>query len=191
MAATQGASPELERALLSEIEDLLGSEHRKATERRLLRIEAALRTTFTALPKNEHGRLDHSAVRYAMHRLFVQRHGWVIQGLDPMEESWNASNSTAILEDRLPSLVQTLFERRVGGRGLDLHELAVMAATLENLIHGEAMDRLEHTYRSLDRSKKDPLSLEESYEVIDAYMAMYVLGMNYASLSAQEIREER
>lgn len=66
----------------------------------------------------------------------------------------------------LPVCVQNHLERRVGGRGLNLHELAVMTDTLGNLVLGEAMNRLEHTYRSLERTKKDLLSVDESMTLL-------------------------
>merc|ERR1719356_2450630 len=181
----------MEKALLAEIEEVLGSSHRRATEGRLGRIEAVLRTTYKALPKNAQGRLEDSAVRYAMHRLFVQRHAWFVQGLEPAGDSSNTSASTAsalIMQDQLPAYVLSLFERRIGHRGFDLHELAVMAATFENLVHAEALGRLEHTYRALLRSTKDPLSREEALEVIQSYMAMYVLGMNFSSVTREGLR---
>ncbi|CAK0879378.1 unnamed protein product [Prorocentrum cordatum] len=194
LAGSHGVDIEMEKAMLAEIEEVLGSSHRKATEGRLGRIEAILRTTYTALPKNAQGRLQDSAVRYAMHRLFVQRHAWFVQGLDPAGESFNTSASTAstlIMQDQLPAYVLSLFERRVGHRGFDLHELAVLAATFENLVHAEALGRLEHTYRALSRSTKDPLSQEEAMEVIQSYMAMYVLGMNFSSVTGEELVAQR
>jgi len=192
LAGSPGVDAELEKALLAEIEEVLGSSHRKATEGRLGRIEAILRTTYNSLPKNAQGRLEDSAVRYAMHRLFVQRHAWFVQGLDPAGESSNTSASTAsIMQDQLPAYVLSLFEKRIGHRGFDLHELAVMGATFENLVHAEALGRLEHTYRALLRSTKDPLSREEALEVIQSYMAMYVLGVNFSSVTREELVSQR
>lgn len=181
--------PELQKALLGEIERVLGGDHRRATEGRLGRIEAALESTYAALPRNVNGRLGHAAVRYAMHRHFLQKHAWFVRGLEPGGDAWNASSPTAILQDRLPEYVQTLFEDRVGDRGFDLHELAVLAATLENLVHRETMQRLESTYMALERSPEDPLSVEESHEVIDAYMASYVMGLNFTTLSPEKMRK--
>ncbi|CAK0831538.1 unnamed protein product [Prorocentrum cordatum] len=194
LAGSQGVDLDMEKAMLAEIEEVLGSSHRKATEGRLGRIEAVLRTTYAALPKNAQGRLQDSAVRYAMHRLFVQRHAWFVQGLDPAGESRNASaspSSTLIMQDQLPAYVLSLFEKRVGHRGFDLHELAVMAATFENLVHAEALGRLEHTYRALRRSTRDPLGREEALEVIQSYMTMYVLGMNFSSATPEQLVSQR
>merc|ERR1719291_1476305 len=71
---------EMKRQLLSEIEAVLGSEHRNGAEKRLTPIENMLRPTHDAMPKNSFGKLDHAGVRYVLHRLFVQRHRWVING---------------------------------------------------------------------------------------------------------------
>jgi len=181
----------IEHVLLAEIEDVLGKDHRKATERRLGRIEETLRPTFTAMPKNVHGRLEHSAVRYALHRLFVQRHAWFVSGLDPAGSSWNSSSSTAFLQDHVPELLTRLFEQRVGAKGFEIREVAVMAAILENLVHHEALRRLSETYRVLERSAQDPVSTDEARDVIDAYMTSYVLGLNYSEMNASQVEMER
>jgi len=38
-------------------------------------IERALEPLYRVLPKNSHGLLGHSTVRYALHRYFVDHHG--------------------------------------------------------------------------------------------------------------------
>merc|ERR1719230_1268960 len=111
---------------------------------------------YAALPKNEHNKLGHTTVRYALHRLFIQRHGWSIKGLEPAGGSWNSSSAAGILADRVPAYIQGLFEDRLGNRGLDLPELATLASALETLIHNEAKKRLDaafaaHGLRPTDR----------------------------------------
>merc|ERR1719450_1910461 len=64
---------ELRAIMLDELMSALGSGN-KVTQQRLTRLEEALRPTFLAMPKNSEGHLDHPAVRYVLHRLFVQRH---------------------------------------------------------------------------------------------------------------------
>ena len=41
---------------------------------------------YASWPKNELGKLGHTTVRYALHWLFVQRHGWYVKGPPWMEE---------------------------------------------------------------------------------------------------------
>merc|ERR1719199_1300586 len=69
---------EIQTSLLAEVEGTFGS---GSATSRLKQMEVALTPMFTALPKNEHGYLGRATVRYALHRLFVQRHGWIINGL--------------------------------------------------------------------------------------------------------------
>merc|ERR1719336_476844 len=136
----------LRAVMLDEIMAALGTGN-KVTAQRLEKIEDVLRPIFSAMPKNEHGNLEHTAVRYALHRVFVLRHGMYIKGLEPGGQGWNGSSSpTEVLDDRVPAYVQSLFEERLSGRGLGMHEVAILAATLEHLIHDEAQERLKTAY---------------------------------------------
>jgi len=176
----QKASARFERALLDELEDVLGSEHRRFTERRIQKLEDAVLPTFKAMRKNEHGKLSHGAVSYLLHRLFVQRHGWIIEGLSPTggkeQSTWNESSASALFEDRVPEFVQSTFENRTGKFGLGVHEIAVVAATLEHLVHKESIERLRLAYQSMELQPEDEISPKEGEEVLDAYMTLYVLG---------------
>lgn len=184
--------------LLREMESLVGGEHRSFTERRLTKIEEVLRPIYNAVPKNEHGLLGQSAVNYILHRVFVIRHGWFVRGLDPEDNgnSFNSSSasSVSIFEDSVSSHVQALFEQRIGGKGCTLHEVAVLAATIEHLVHKEAMTRLEAVYRSQNFSSEDAVSEEEAHDVFDSYMAIYILGFinaNSSGLSPSQVRRVR
>merc|ERR1719352_1675044 len=177
--ATAALSAESERALLAELEVALGSGHRHATERRLKRIEQMLSPMFGAMAKNENGKLGSAAAGYVLRRVFVQRHGWFIRALEPAGNSlaaWNSSKPISILEERVPEHVQNLFEKRLGERGLGLKELAILASTLEHLVHVEALDRLRVTYLATNFSQEDVLSEEEAINVLDMYMSIYILG---------------
>jgi len=136
--ATAMLSAESEHALLAELEVALGSGHRHATEKRLRRIEQMISPMFGAMAKNSNGKLGSAAAGYVLHRVFVQRHGWFIRALEPEGNAlaaWNSSKPISILEERVPADVQQVFEKRLGESGLGLKELAVLAATLEHLVH--------------------------------------------------------
>merc|ERR1719183_3072044 len=163
--ATAALSAESEKALLAEIEVALGSGHRHATEKRLKRLEQMLRPMFGAMTKNENGNLGSAAAGYVLHRVFVQRHGWFIRALEPTGNAlaaWNSSSPTSILEERVPEHVQNLFEKRLGARGLGLKELAILAGTLEHLVHVEGLERLKVAYLAKGLSQEDVLSEEEA-----------------------------
>ena len=84
-----------------------------------------------------------------LHRLFMQRHGWFVKGLDPASGSWKSSSPAGILKDRVPAYIQGLFEQRMDGHGLNLHEVAVLASALEHLVHDEAKGRLVAAFEAL------------------------------------------
>jgi hypothetical protein len=166
-------SDNIERTLLEEIEGQVGNANIRG---RLARLESALHPMFLSLPKNEHGNLDHGTVRYALHRLFVQRHGWYIKGLDNAGQSWNESSHANILKDQAADFVQSVFEHRLGDRGLNLHELAVLGATLEHLIHDESEERLNKAYVVTRHDTNASMTFEQASEITYAYMKLFILG---------------
>lgn len=182
---------QLRKALVDEIQASIG-DSRHATLSKLQAHEDALRPMFSALPKNDHGLLGHAVVRYAMHRYFAQRHGWSVKGLDPQGGHWNSSSPSNILLDRVPSLVQELFETRLNGKGLGLHDLAALTATMEHIVHDDAISRLEAAYRMLELSPNSTtLSETSAMEAVEVFMMTFVLGQDIKNLSAIELQAER
>merc|ERR1719217_1657546 len=142
----------VELRFLQEVRGFLG---RGPVDAALPGIKKALEPMWLALPKNEHGRLGTGQVRYALHRFFVQRHGWHIDGLNRHSSE---ATPAGILRERVPAFLMELFEEAFGKSGLMLHELAIFAATLEHMIHDEATDRLLEVYKAYDLSAKDGIS---------------------------------
>ena len=169
---------DLKKTLLEEIQNNFASVGKRG---RLARLEAALKPLFDSLPKNEHGNLGHSPVRYALHRIFVQRHGWYIKGLEPDGDSWNSTSPTGILKDQVSSYVEELFEERLGGRGFNLHDTAVLAATLEHLIHDESQSRLTKAYELTKIPADTELTRAQADTVLDVYMKHHLLSEDLAS----------
>jgi len=170
-------------SLLAEIEGTLGSASPRG---RMARIEAALNSMYAALPKNEHGKLGHTTVRYALHRLFVQQHGWYVKGLEPAGDSWNTTSPAGILKDKVSSEVIKMMESRLDGHGFGLHDTAVLAATLEHLVHDEALDRLGKAYEMKGIGQNDRLNGLQSESLLDAYMKLYILPEELAGIATDE-----
>jgi hypothetical protein len=170
-------SSDSEHALLAALEGALGSGHQHATEKRLKRLEQMLSPMFAAMVKNENGNVGPAAAGYMLHRIFVQRHGWFIRALEPASGSfaaWNDTMPTSVLEERLPEHVVELFERRQGQHGLGLRELALLASTLEHMVHTESLQRLKVAYLGTNFSRDDVLSHTEAAEILDVYMSIYI-----------------
>eukprot|EP00929_Paragymnodinium_shiwhaense_P010089 TRINITY_DN114579_c0_g1_i1.p1 TRINITY_DN114579_c0_g1~~TRINITY_DN114579_c0_g1_i1.p1 ORF type:complete len:586 (+),score=187.03 TRINITY_DN114579_c0_g1_i1:72-1829(+) len=177
--------PQLLHKLVAEVESALGGALRNDTKGQLKQIEAMVRPTFKALPKNEHGKLDHSAVKYALHRLFVQRHGWVIRGFQsdaeaeagqqPLDNS-SASLSTSLLQGRVPDLVQEVFEARVGDEGSSLEDVALLGALLEHLIREDMRTRLRDVYTLSGFAVDQAVDSEQAGSIISLYMMLFIQG---------------
>lgn len=175
---------------LQEVLDLaLGVGPSHITDVRLGLLKTQLEPLYSALPKNDRGLLGHSTVRYALHRHFVHQHAMYVRGLEPAGESWSKASPVDIMEDKVPSYVQHLFEERLHAEGFGLHELALLAATLEHFIHSEAKERLALAYRLTENE----FGLEESVstlvleKVLDLYMAMFISGQIHRQLTDEQL----
>jgi len=177
---------DVQTSLLAEVEGTFGD---GAASSRLKQIEAALAPIYAALPKNEKGFLGHATVRYALHRLFVQRHGWFIKGLHDAGGHRNSTSGAGLLKEQVPAYIQDLFEQRLGGRGFGLHELGVLAATIEHLVHSEAIKRLGHAFKVHSYLPTSVMSQIEADEVLDTYMTSYILGEDLSNMTLEEALE--
>jgi len=177
---------DVQMSLLEEIEVALKLGNTDST---LSSLDEELRPMFNALPTNEFGGLGHSTVRYALHRLFVERHGWYIKGLNPMGGPWNTSSPTGIIKDRVPSYIQGLFEQHLGGHGFGLRELTVFAATIEHLVQDEALTRLMLAYEAKGLALDDRITDAEADDVLDSYMTMFIGSSSEEDVEGEEVSD--
>jgi len=180
-------TPELEASILQEIEAVLGSSKHGLTEERLMRIEDMMRATFKSLPKNQHDRLSHVGARYTLHSYFVQRHAWFVRGISSLADNSSAATPSNLLQDKVEDYVQAAFEQRMGAQGLDLKDMAVLAATYENLVHGELAQRLDATFHIMSMTGKESMTVETLDKVMDVYMMGYILNLNYTVLEPYKL----
>merc|ERR1719272_2880197 len=94
---------EVQTSLLAEGESTFGE---GSASSRVKQLEEILRPIYAALPKNEQGYLGHATVRYALHRLFVLRHGWFITGLDVAGGHRNSTSGAGLLKEQVPSYIR-------------------------------------------------------------------------------------
>jgi len=188
LEAQQGKLPhqQLEQEFRKQFEEVIGTENLQIFEKDLKSIMHDLSDTFASLAKNEYGDVGHTAVRYALHRLFVARHGWYIRGLDPEGQSFAGSSPADVLKDSVPKRVQDVVEKLLYGRGFGLYETAVLAAVLENLIHKEAIFRASMVFERLnmDINQNQP-ALNVDF-AIDNYMAAYIMGQDVTLMSKSQ-----
>merc|ERR1712151_1192057 len=85
--------------------------------------------------------------------------------------------------------LQELFEGRLKQHGFNLHDIAVFAATLEHLIHQEALDSTEQAYELNNYSQRDLLSQEQVDDVIRTHMKIYIAGDSASRYSDEQFAE--
>jgi hypothetical protein len=176
VATSWARTKDVKKSLSDVLHDAMGNdkEMRLATDVRIGSLEQALRPLYKTLPKNAHGRAEHSAVRYALHRYFVHRHAMYIKGLDPAGEAWNSSSPADVLEDQVPTYVQHLFEERLHD-GFTLRDLATFAAALEHFMHEEVATRLGDAYQVGGLSVESSVNTSQLEQALDVHMAMHLV----------------
>jgi len=145
--------------------------------------EAELRPIYSGMPKDEFGMLTNGTVRYALHRYFHQKKGWTMKGLQPAGGSWIKSMSVTfdvkeVSKYMVPTYLMDLLLMRMGSASVDLRSLAILAATLEHLIHGEMIDNLYSVYSTIGFSPGGERNEKEIDEILDMFMMVYAFGMN-------------
>merc|ERR1740121_1076219 len=138
--------------------------------------EDEMRPMFAALPKNHHGTLEPTTVRYALHRYFVNKHGWYIKGLEPLGQAWNSTSVSSVMMKKVPAYIESLFDERLHGQGMGLHELAAFAATLTDFVHNAAVSDLMGLYKALNVDTTTPVRKEEADRLIRAYVLQTLDG---------------
>eukprot|EP00929_Paragymnodinium_shiwhaense_P081811 TRINITY_DN428_c0_g6_i1.p1 TRINITY_DN428_c0_g6~~TRINITY_DN428_c0_g6_i1.p1 ORF type:complete len:602 (-),score=160.71 TRINITY_DN428_c0_g6_i1:148-1953(-) len=167
--------PALLLRLAAEVEDAVGESLRDDAKERLGGFAELLRPMFDSLPRNAHGNLDHSTVRYALNRFFVQRHGFVIRGFQS-EHFDNSSSASQLLQGRVPQLVQELFEKRVGLHGSSLQDAALLAALLEHLIEQDLAGKLQAILQFHGAEVDRVLAMDEGTYYIELFMMLTITG---------------
>mmetsp|Transcript_70697 Transcript_70697/g.199614 ORF Transcript_70697/g.199614 Transcript_70697/m.199614 type:complete len:613 (-) Transcript_70697:150-1988(-) len=161
---------------------------------RVVELEAALRETYEALPKNSNSRLGHQAVLYALHRFFVQRHGWHISGLAPGGDVWRTmvpSAKDVSLDEWVPSYLLNRVEERLGNHGITLRELAALAAMLEDIVRKDAVTQMKLVYDLYDYPTSGTIDRKQADLVLDTYFMVYLLARKFASDSTADALAKR
>jgi len=184
LRATKTSEEDVEASLASELANTVD-------KGRLSELEGALRPTFAILPKNARGNLGHKAVRYVLHRLFVQRHGWYIKGLEPNSDVVAPPNASS--KEWVPSYLQERLEQRLGDRGAGLRELAAAAAAIEDLVREEAVERLQLAYEIHGLPSDGTITGDQLDSVIKTYYVSFLLANNFSATGPTnaEAKEQR
>jgi hypothetical protein len=174
------------KAILAELEQAIGGQEWAMHE--LHEIETDLKVTFKALPKNGRGAVEAPSVRYALHRFFIQRHGWMVKGLETGGGAWDADSPIGAMNAHVPREIRELFEDRLGNYGLNLHELAVLAGTMNKMFERDVEQRLRIIYAGLNLAIEKTLDLGTAHGVMLNYIAAYIAGPQLENLTPDYVK---
>mmetsp|Transcript_41061 Transcript_41061/g.64925 ORF Transcript_41061/g.64925 Transcript_41061/m.64925 type:complete len:636 (-) Transcript_41061:142-2049(-) len=158
-------------------------------------IHQALLPTYNALPKNSQGLIDHQAVRYVLHRMFVQKYGWYIKGLEPSGDHWHEETPEkpegAKVKEWVPTYLQDLLEKRLHHKGLDLKGLVQLALSLEELVSHEAKNRLKTAYQIHDFQTSGEMARLDADDVVRTWYVSFLLAGNFSASSPEEVHSKK
>ena len=66
--------------------------------------------------------------------------------------------------------MESMVEEQLGGQGFGLHELAVLAASLEHLVHDDSIGRLQSVFKAHDLLLTSGLTERLINKAIDTYL---------------------
>jgi len=186
-AGLRGTTLEPTRTLLAELEDELDYEHSPAAQAQVREFEEEMKHTFQALPKNTRDAVSAPAARYILHRLYLQRHGWQIKGLETGGGAWDADSPISAMGDRVPSTMRTLLNQRLGSYGMTLHEVALLATIMDNMFRADVTDRLRIVYGAYGLSENETVGRATALQAMMGYISSFIIGSRLEKLTAQEV----
>jgi len=157
---------------------------------RLEEILHSMSTMYKSLPKGEDGKLNHQAVRYALHRYFVRRHGWYVRGLAPQYQLKDGvvvlSHNGSSMEEWVPSYLMDNLEQMTGEPNMDLAQLSALAATVQDLIWMEATERLGTAYAMYNLGRMSRVTREEADSLIRTYYIAFLNSWEFMASTRDE-----
>eukprot|EP00927_Polykrikos_kofoidii_P035103 TRINITY_DN2966_c0_g1_i1.p1 TRINITY_DN2966_c0_g1~~TRINITY_DN2966_c0_g1_i1.p1 ORF type:complete len:609 (-),score=80.99 TRINITY_DN2966_c0_g1_i1:57-1883(-) len=180
----------IEKELLLELQGLATSPER---QRHLASLEEFLGSAYVALPKGTHGSLEHSTVRYILHRFFMQRYSWFFRGLEPgarFDQNFPSSTRASFSLDSAPvwpAFLQREAEKFRGESGLSLQGIASLAATLEDLAHYDTVDRLSMAYDADGLTPNDSLDSNQVSVILQKFTILFISGWNMTNFTHEAL----
>lgn len=152
------------------ISSALGAGH-AFSRGRLGAVRRVLEPMWRALGKDEHGRVERRALRYAVHRHLLKSRSLSILGLEPMQQVGANSDVASLFTDHAPAYVRTLVEGSGAHAGFSIEDAVATVAMLEELAAQQGYGLIERLYQE---KGWDPLGTVDR-QTFDRALAMYLL----------------
>lgn len=150
---------------------------------RLLAVEASVRPTYEAFPKNSMGRIPPEEIFPAIVRgYFAKEHGWLLVGLAPpnLTPKLSEVHEALVLREQAPAVAQALKDIHESDKGLSLSDVVGTIAAMEHLLLGESEALVQGAYILNELSVNDLLSSETALkEVLHSFLLLVRHGHPY------------
>jgi hypothetical protein len=146
-------------------------------------LEADLLATYRGLPKNSEGLLDRDAARYALYRYFDRKHGWQLKGVEPAGGAWLGTiemdpSVKQTSKYMVPTVLIDDVLEKMGTGGVNVHQLAIVAVTVEHAIRSELLLYLYKIYKTLDLPLEGKKVDAQVKDILSTYLMIYAFGVN-------------
>lgn len=176
------------KALVYEFENASSNISWADVENQAKKLEADLKPMFRAMPKNNVSKLGPAAARYMLNRHFMRR-GWSINGIAPNGEAWSTQWHAKILQDRAPARIQEILRAQLEGPGLDVRNIALLAAVIDALIADSEAEQLKAAYELKGVPLSGKLRPDMTSDAYELFLAAHVLGENLVGKSRKEAKK--
>jgi len=163
----------------SRLQETIGRLLQGEAAQRVFQVEANVRSTYEALPKNAVGRIPPAEFFPAIVRnYFAKEHGWLITGLEPpsMKPLRTEVHEALVFQEHAPDVVQALKEVRESSKGLSLSDVVGTIVALEKLILDETMPVLKGAYMLNNLNVANALDEANVSLVLHSYLLLFRHG---------------
>jgi hypothetical protein len=165
----QVVQQEVQEALRGALGNGHGIDHR-----RMVAANASLASTFQSLPKNEHGRISSSAMRYAVQRYFSKNHGWVIKGFKSHSTEQEVQDG-GLLGSKIPGYVEATLEETLQKGGFSLSNVLTIVIVVERLIFDEVAQSVEGAYHLNHLTTSSFIDRDSLLAVIESHLIVEMM----------------
>lgn len=140
-------------------------------------LSAALDTMWQSLAKNEHGRIDHRSLRYAIHRYLLKTHGLSVVGLEPTVAK-DPNEDAYFLQTHAPLLVKEALEGAAAGEGFSKDDAIAMILMLEHFVWLSSEPHLSDVFRlwGADPDSAVPVQKNTLRKIMESRFFELILG---------------
>lgn len=93
----------------------------------------------------------------------------------------------AFVKEWVPNFLQETIERKGGNHGMTLNDMALMAATLEDLVHREVQTRLKVVYDAHLAPTQSSVTRDRARDILSTYLMTFLLANNLTAKSRDQL----